>query len=175
MHPLCWAPISAIQLQDPYVLPDHLSSPPLFELPLGFSITVSGSQAFANGITHKWRSGDQHTCLSVLQSLCSFHLCPATASQEWTGDTSVVETGLLVLLCTYSLRSYRKTQTNFLANPTLSPKQGKEFAAEWWTTINCKEGVHSTHKNWQVRMSTAIVFQVEKPRWSTTGDSIVVV
>ena len=131
MHPLCWAPISAIQLQDPYVLPDHLSSPPLFELPLGFSITVSGSQAFANGITHKWRSGDQHTCLSVLQSLCSFHLCPATASQEWTGDASVVETGLLVLLCTYSLRSYRKTQTNFLANPTLSPKQGKEFAAEW--------------------------------------------
>ena len=125
MHPLCWAPISAIQFQDPYVLPDQLSSPPLFELPLGFSVIVSGSQAFSNGITRKWHSGDQHTCLSVLQSLCSFHLCPATASQEWIGDASAVETGLLVLLCTYSLRSYRKTQTNFLANSTYIPQTGE--------------------------------------------------
>ena len=115
----------------PIPLPDHLSSPPLFELSLAFSVIVSGSQAFSNGITRKRRSGDQHTCLSVLQSLCSFHFCPATASQEWTGDASAVEAGLLVLLCTYSLRFYRKTQTNILANPTLFPKQGKEFAAKW--------------------------------------------
>ena len=84
MPSCCWACISAIQLWNPWVLPDHLPSPPLFELPLAFSVIVSGSQTFSNGITRKWYSGDQNTVsLSFKACAPSTSALPGLPRMDW--------------------------------------------------------------------------------------------